>query len=825
MRNKDKQKIYFFSDKLRKQLEQISHHPLTIVEAPSGFGKTTAVREYLKENLPQDTGEYWYTCLGEPSSTAWRGICSLIANADKNKAEVLKSLEMPTIETLIYMTEIIKDIRCSKETYLVIDNYQLISCDIPYELLSVLSMHGSRSLHIIIITQQIRANRLLTFHNVDIHTIHASAFFFSREGVASLFRMEGLRLTELELEQVYIGTEGWVSAIRLQIINYQENGTFERNFGIEQLVENAIWNRLEPLEKELLLSVSVMDSFTAQQAAIMLDRETLPESLEDMLKNNDFIRYYPDKNIYTIHSILQDYLKNRFYHNQSEEFKRRVFGLAGQSYAIQAQYYPAAQLFYKIGDYDAILSAPFTWEYLSNQKEKKILEFIVELVEKCPEDTLRRYPFALLSFCYQLYLGGYREAYRKLCRLVETAAGEQADFNPGEIRRIRGELAMVWALDAYNDINKMHQFHEAAWDILKEPTSQRYEGPMTFGSASVLYMFHRKAGNLEGELKDMDEYLPCYNRLTRGHGAGADSVMRAEALLMRGKDNEAEILCYKALYDAQNNQQISISICAELVLARMAIMRGSTDNYLTAIQNIQDYAAKSPLLYVLRMVDYSISLLNLVLGIRDNVAAWLYDMENIKKVLYTPAVPFARLLYSKLLLLDKRHNELYGITQAFLEEAGSFPYIIPQIFHYIFLAIADYRHKNDSKAGEHLMDALALALPDKIYLPFAQQGEEIVAMLEMVRYRAHDKESMDALLALCRRQERGASVIRKSLVINKSPLTIREREVAVLARDRLSAREIADKLYISEATVRTILKNIYSKLDIHSKQELNLVEI
>ncbi|MEA4846573.1 MAG: helix-turn-helix transcriptional regulator, partial [Clostridiaceae bacterium] len=66
--------------------------------------------------------------------------------------------------------------------------------------------------------------------------------------------------------------------------------------------------------------------------------------------------------------------------------------------------------------------------------------------------------------------------------------------------------------------------------------------------------------------------------------------------------------------------------------------------------------------------------------------------------------------------------------------------------------------------------------------------------------------------------------IRKAILQAKSPLTPREREIAQLAKDRLSAKEIADKLYISEATVRTTLKSVYSKLDIHSKIELNFRE-
>lgn len=35
--------LLYFSDHLKKQLMKIKEFPLTIVEAPSGFGKTTAL--------------------------------------------------------------------------------------------------------------------------------------------------------------------------------------------------------------------------------------------------------------------------------------------------------------------------------------------------------------------------------------------------------------------------------------------------------------------------------------------------------------------------------------------------------------------------------------------------------------------------------------------------------------------------------------------------------------------------------------------------------------------------------------------------------------
>jgi LuxR family maltose regulon positive regulatory protein len=86
------------------------------------------------------------------------------------------------------------------------------------------------------------------------------------------------------------------------------------------------------------------------------------------------------------------------------------------------------------------------------------------------------------------------------------------------------------------------------------------------------------------------------------------------------------------------------------------------------------------------------------------------------------------------------------------------------------------------------------------------------------------KNAFSEIKALCIRQNKGVSIIKKTLLKNKSPLTSREREVAVLAKERYSAKYIADKLFISEATVRSILKSVYSKLNIHSKAELGSID-
>ncbi len=716
---------YYFSEKLKHQLDQISRHPLTIVEAPSGFGKTTAIREYLKENISHDAREYWYTCLGESASIAWMGICDLLSHANEMVADNLRNLKMPTMDTLFYMASYLRDVPCQTETYLVIDNYQLVNCDVPQELISVFAMHGNPKLHMIFITQQIKAQQQLSIHS-NIHTINSSAFFFDKEGTAKLFRMEGIHLTDEQVEKIYIIAEGWVPAIRLQIIHYKESGLLDYTADIEHLVETAIWNRLTLEEKDFLLSVSVIKSFTTRQAAIMMGKETLPENIKSLLKFNDFIRYIPDQRQYSIHSILRDYLLGRFCHDQPADFQNQIFRKAGYACAAIAEYCPAAHFFYKVKDFDAILSLPFTCEYFDNYKDKYEPEFVETMMNECPEATARKYPFALTVLGYQAFGCGQLGVYQKICQLLASIVSAGEEFPPGELRRIKGEYTLLASMGDFNDIARLKESQRAAWEILGQPSEIIKSSTMWgYATTSVLDILWREPGRLEYAMRQMDEMSAVHRQLTQGQGAGARNVLRAEAMLMRGDDNEAEIMCHKALYDARSFQQTGICLCAELTLARIAILRGDVGGYFTAIKNIQSCAKETPKLYVLRIVEHCMSIISLLLGLKDYVSPWFYDMETIKKALHVPVVPLAQILHLRLLLMDKRYNEFYGACQLALDASknptGNIRYMMPQLYQLIFLAIAKHNNGKTLEAQAYLKEALEIALPDQIYLPFAQQ--------------------------------------------------------------------------------------------------------
>ena len=267
-------------------------------------------------------------------------------------------------------------------------------------------------------------------------------------------------------------------------------------------------------------------------------------------------------------------------------------------------------------------------------------------------------------------------------------------------------------------------------------------------------------------------------------------------------------------------QQKCISLCTEFVLARIALFRGDTKSYCSATDRIRQYRSSGSERILLRMAELCLAELSLTLGEDDGLADWLYDPESIKKVLYTPAVPYGLILYSKILLLRKRYNEFRGLSALILDISKEMHYLLPQVYQLIYLAIVKHAQGRTEEAQTRLNQALAIALPDKVYLPFAVHGTALGSLLETAKLSVSDHKGIRNIMSLARRQEAGIKAVRKALLPGKSPLTPRERDIALLAKKRLTAREIAKQLFITDSTVRSTLKSVYKKLDIHSKSEL-----
>ena len=122
--------------------------------------------------------------------------------------------------------------------------------------------------------------------------------------------------------------------------------------------------------------------------------------------------------------------------------------------------------------------------------------------------------------------------------------------------------------------------------------------------------------------------------------------------------------------------------------------------------------------------------------------------------------------------------------------------------------------KNGKFADKKLIfaAALAMALPDGIYMPFAQNYNAIKPALDKLK----SEPGYDVICRLGAEFEVAAAQIGPG----KTRLSPREREVAELIRQGFTNKQIAARLYVSVSTVKMTISNIFDKTGIRSRAQL-----
>ncbi len=150
-------------------------------------------------------------------------------------------------------------------------------------------------------------------------------------------------------------------------------------------------------------------------------------------------------------------------------------------------------------------------------------------------------------------------------------------------------------------------------------------------------------------------------------------------------------------------------------------------------------------------------------------------------------------------------------------ETGAYRYLLE-------VQILQALHKQDaslqSQAQEIISSAVRIAAPEGFLRPFLRYGEAIRSLLVGSQaIDAYDDFHRDVEEALLELIPVDAPRPHPQLTGLPEPLSPRELEVLRMLPTHLSTTEIADELCVAPSTIRSHIKSIYSKLDVHSRTE------
>lgn len=806
----------YFSDKLKEKLDSIMCYPFTFVEAPMGYGKTTAIRTALKS---ANCTVLWQSVFDAGSDYFWPDFCDAFLPLSPELAISLRQIGLPDDIVLIRQAiELIKKVRLPGETVLVIDDYHFVNSADVDSFFSYLIPNVPEMLHIIILSRtaflktavaEMRAKGAVNYINAD-------ALKLGPEDVEKYCALYGVAMSRDEQERLYKYSEGWITPLYLLVREYAQTGQFIATDEIGTLVYNAVYKPLSDEVKEFLSRVCVFDSFTLRQAVHMWQRDNAEELLEELMHGNVFISK-ATSGAYSFHNLFKSHIQAAF-DVLPESERTDIWKHAGEYFLNDGNTMASMDCFEKSGNSVMMLLealASRNGADLTNAHRKKL----IECLDRCPDVALTQNLTAVLVFIR--FMISYNERDR-LGRCISAFENSIGDFTGAEKNMLIMNYERFLSLTKYNDIAEMSVHHRKALTYMDRPfTGEERVGNWTFGSPSVLLMFYRESGKLSEVLEQMRECMPIYYRLTDGHGYGAEYVMEAEAAYNAGDFTKAETIIHKAQYYAREKNQWSILLTAEFLRMRLSLVRGDWFEVSNIQKQMSDIIAINRQHLLRHTFDICQSYISLLLDMPDNVMDWIVDSDFTKTHLMFPALPALHIAYGRYLLVKGEYAKLCGSAEVARQTSSVYPNLLGVIYADIYLAAALYAMSKKDEALSCLESALDAALPDRILMPFVENTGYMRDMLVRLAAEERYADGIARIFEL----HKGFEQIRRKIVREHFPgqiggLSERELEVARLAAKGLSNLAIATLLYLSEDGVKKRLKAVYTKLSISSRKQL-----
>ena len=758
----------YVNEKLTEKIDKINSHPLTVVEAPMGYGKTTAIKIYLNKF---HTNYYWQNIYTDSDIAFWQGFCRIISKINSNVGSCLENIGLPKDSIkLEECIELINSIYIKEEIAIILDDYHLIDNKNLDELIYNLVKSMDNKIHLIIITRnkpdiEIKELQLKKLVNY----ITKNCLEFEKDDIKKYYKLCGINLNTLNIDDVYKKSEGWISAIYLIMLNYIEYNTIEISEDIYELVEKLVYDPFEDKFKDFLLRLCVFDQFTLEQVKFVTGDENVDLLIKELTQVNAFVKYDKKNKVYLFHAIFRTCLLEKL-KEKDDNYKKEVYKKGGLWFYKKRKYVLSMGYFYKARDYERFLNTLV--QDKGNSITGEIKDTFIRCMENCPNEFKQKNHLALLVYARRLFTYNEMDLFGKVCGQFYENIAKDKNIDDKEKNQLLGEMKLILSFTKYNNIEEMSNLHKEAYELMYKPsTIMTNKSTWTFGSPSILYMYYRDKGKLQEQLRIMKNAMPYYYKITENHGKGADYIMEAEVCFNQGDILNAEIALDKAM--------IMFSDTLDLIRAYI-------------YSNLKE---------------------------ESKIPKWIINGNFENTRLLFPTMPLVNFIYSKVLITKKDYIKVVALYDESMAMARIFPNLLCEIFENMHIAIAYDNLSKRKESIEKLEKALEIAISDRLYMIFAENYTDIKNLLDEIYEKGNFKEAIDEIRRLQKPYEEFLKFVKKekSKVVE---LSERELEVANLAAQGFTNNEIAKKLFVSVNTVKTILKAVFKKLCIKSRQEI-----
>ena len=771
-------------------------YPLAILEAPMGYGKTTAVKLFIRT---QGLRSFWFTFsdLSNSETAFWDSFTDNITEMDVQAGTALRSLGLPSdAPQMERVLHVLGEVKFEENYLMVLDDYHLAKDTRLNSLLLRLAQEELEGLSILLVTRDTTGLDFVELLSRGQCCLLPSQLLkFTEDELRGYCLMMSEHISEADVSKVWHYTDGWISFAYILLLGLEKGIPVGISTSMENMIERALFTRYDSAMQDFLLRLSVMEEFTAEQAVAVTQHEDAPQRLKLLNRENAFVLYEEKTGSYRIHQVLLGYLRHKRLFSGDE--LRALYGRLGDWLLGRRDFLSAYRCLNQAGRTEDILA------HLNDPKNirNEWLDFegADEMFDSVPRTLLFRYPFSyLLYIFYSILLGkenaasGWNERLDELEQYYVTLEGQDKDLRD----RILGEILIVRKFTLFNDVAAMRSTDEEVLRLLHGRNSYITlpDNEFTFGSPHYLYLYYRDVGGF----RVLTDLL---------------SKALAEYALETGDFKAVASFCRKAIAKAEGTSQAGIIICAVFSLMRLRLAEGKISEALELLAQMEREAKKNNHPVYNTTIDLCRGYVFACLGQPDHIPAWLQVGEIKASDFFSQGIAFNYIVYGKTLLALNKYTELEKHIEQFEEAFSVFSNRLGILHNKIFEAAARCQLYGMQNGASVLETALAQAATDELVLPFVENAPHIMGMLKLIVRKNPGNDFLNRVLTLCREYES----VTLGLSYPAEILSQREMELLSLAAQGLSRREVAARLYISEETVKTHFKNIYQKLGANSK--------
>lgn len=751
-------KIYKKS--IMEALKEIEESQVTIVQAPPGFGKTTAVKQYFYK---KGEGHIWL----DLRNKKLREIC-------------------------------FQDIVTNK--YIILDN--MIEEHFNEGIIEQLVRQQAGTHFVILYSDEMPSFFMEAFESIEIKIIEAIKFHFSFKDIKRLSEINKIRISDDDIYKIYEYSGGWIKGIKILLESYEMFNTVKVTDRYKDMIQQDIFINLK---KEIQITFCYLSDLKVIHVDMLRCFEE-PKKMLKILKNLSsigwLVTYDEQDNVYSLTAPFKAFLAEKVIEydldlmNINQHFAK-VFE--------RKKYYLEAIRFYeKIGNFDKIIT--LIESYPKSNFTDYDAELMKQVYDGIPNEMLKEHPYVFLHMIHD-HLSTFHdlnhgtELMKKFTDLLDD------NYYGADTYKYRAEIYMIKGFGAYNDLQLMYKYFNKAYEMLLPEISGIANNKMiiTFGSPHTLFLYHKEAGKMKDIAQFLYKNISIFYALTEFSAVGIAQETEAEYYLERGMYKEAEALALESYYKAKDFAQNCIAVAALLTLGRCSLLTYKKDMFLYVIDSLKAEKDRATVELLRGEIDCALGYLY---GLNDDlnqIVSWLVDGR--RQYLLNEANSYIYIVYGLILVKQKKYFRLKIIADILAKIHVHQKHIFGDIYALLYKTIAYQNLGEINEAKKSFKEMVKVAEPDMIVMPLIEFSEYLEDFIP-----AGGKSTYMKLLR--------NKIKEKQHRWRTSVFSEREQQIIEYINAGFTRKKTAELLNLKESTVATFMKRIYKKANINDKEEL-----